>query len=145
MSQKTEIRAMTPGDIPEVIALGLITPELQDHEESAFFSHEQLLRAMGSPDDLYLVATANGQFAGFSITTYNPHSRIGYLMDISIKAPFRKSGIGKMMLDHILEKLKALNCEWYWCLVHEDNLKMQSIMQRRGFAKGRKFFVMDRT
>ena len=139
------IQRMTSKDFNQVRELGLATPEIQDTEGKLEFFSETILQGfLSNPDDLLVTASYQGQFAGFLISTYNPHSRIAYFTDIAIKHEFQNKSIGRKLIEYMMNELEHKNCLLIWCLVHEDNQKMIDILKRRNFRVGRKFYILDK-
>lgn len=76
--------------------------------------------------------------------TLTPVFNESYLSDIAIKSEYRGMGVGRQLFTHMEEVLKDRNISWGWALVHEDNMRMQEMLEKRGFEKGRKFFFYSR-
>lgn len=131
-------------DIKAVRVLALKTPELWDDEQPGYFSEDELKGLLESPDDVYIKATVDGNFAGYIIVTYNKYLKLAYLMDISIKEEYRNLGIANLLFAETEKELKARECTWTWALVHEKNIRMQNIMEKKGFKKGRKWIIFSK-
>lgn len=134
------IQNLTKEDVKEVRALGLSTPELQiGNEQPEYYLEETLLSFIQSPHDIYFSAKSGDTLAGYFLGSINPYLKEAYLVDMVVKPEFQGHGIARMFFDEALKKLKAEDCVWAWALVHEDNKKMQEILEKKGFTKGRKF------
>ncbi len=141
-----QIERMDAEDIDEVVALGLATPEFQTGTEAPqFYSKETLTNWVDSrAGTCLLVALVNGEFAGFSISSYNPHSRDGYLHCSAVVEKFRRRGIRSRMLGCTLTELKQLGCNNVFCLVHPNNEAALALFKKHGFEIGSLFRYVQR-
>lgn len=134
------IETIRKEDIPEIIALGLATPELHiESDEAAYYSADMLESFITSPNDIFLAAKIDNKLAGYFLGTYNPFLKEAYLIDLVVKPEFRNMKVASVLLSTCFTMLREKGCLWAWCLVHEDNEAMMQILQKKGFAKGRKF------
>lgn len=136
-----KIEKVTKDDVKEIHDLAMKTPELWDSDEPGYLSTDELTSLIESPDDVFIKATVDGEFAGYMITTYHKYLRGAYFMDISIKEEYRKQGIANLFFTETEKILKEKGCNWVWALVFEKNVRMQQIMEKKGFFKGRKWFT----
>lgn len=131
---------MTPADAPLVVQLGLSTKQLQvDSELAMYYSEEDIVRATRSDNEICITAEVDGKFVGFMLTHYNPVFKEAYISDIAIVPEYWGMGIGRLLSQKTQETLTERSVDWAWALVHEDNERMISFMEKQGFKKGRKF------
>lgn len=130
---------ITAEDIDEIIQLGKSTPELHINDDPEYYSKEMLLSFIQSPNDIYLIAKADGKLAGYFLGTYNPYLKEAYFIDIVVKSDYRGQGIASAFYKKAFEMLKEKGCVWAWTLVHEDNENMKQVVQKKGFIPGKKF------
>lgn len=142
----TTVTPAQPGDVPEIVKLGLATPQLQvDLGQPVYYQKKQLVALTTSPTDIFLAAKVDSVLAGYVIVTYNPYLTEAYLIDIALKPEFRHQGLGSALLNEVMRRLYAKGCGWCWTLVHEDNTYMQSYIQKHGFTRGKKFDFFFKT
>lgn len=133
---------MTLKDIDQVYELGLHTKELQiSPTEDMFYSKDNLIRAINSLTHICLVIRVNGEFAGFRFAQIDEALGDTYLSDIVIKPEYRGLGLGNHLFEESLKIVKSKGYNWVWALVQEDNSLMQNFLDKKGFIKGRKFFM----
>ncbi len=139
------VTRMQDEDLDAVIEFGLSTPELQTGTGSPqFYSKETLSRWINSPNGILLIAKVDGQFAGFSITAYNPDSRDGYIHCITTVDTHRGTGLGRRLLEQTLSQLEHVGCNHVYCLVRTNNKKTQSFFKKNGFEIGKAFHYVER-
>ncbi|MDF2379033.1 MAG: GNAT family N-acetyltransferase [Candidatus Gracilibacteria bacterium] len=134
-------------DNKEIIQLGKSTPECQDHDGPPSFLTEHMMSGyIKSPHDLFLKAISDaGKLLGIIMVSYSQYTKVAYVENIIVKAAYRKKGIASMLMDHALENLNKKGCVDVWALVHEDNEYMLEFTKRRGYKKGRKFFLVEKS
>lgn len=138
------IEGVKEEDIQNVIDLANVTKELWDNDEPEYFSKDELMPLLQSDDDLFLKATVDGEFVGFTMITFHKFLKEAYFMDMAVKKEFRDLGVAHKLFEYVDRALKERNCKFSWALVHEENNPMMEILQKKGFKKGRKFVVFNR-
>lgn len=139
------IKLMSDENAQDVYDLGMSTEQLQIFEDRpAYYSVNSIRKAIKSENEVCLVALVNGEFAGYALSHINPVFNEAYLSDLALKSKYRGSGIGTLLFNKLEQKLKIKGVNWCWGLVHEDNPRMQEMIEKRGFEKGRKFFFYSR-
>lgn len=121
ISDKLIIRETSEADIPQIFTL---IRELADYERlgHSVTADENLLRENLFGENRYarvVFAEYDGELAGQALFFYNFSTFKGkpgiYLEDLYVRPPFRKKGIGKALLNYLIELAKAKNCgrvEW---------------------------------
>lgn len=111
-----KIRSATEADVPLVLAL---IRELADYER---LSHEvradeDLLRSAlfgDRPAAEVLLGYAEGEPAGFALFFHNFSAFLGrpgiYLEDLFVRPPFRGSGLGRAMMEHLARLAQERGC-----------------------------------
>jgi ribosomal protein S18 acetylase RimI-like enzyme len=139
------IKSMSEEYVQAVYDLGMSTEQLQVHEDNpAYYSVDSLRKAVKSKNEVCLVALVDGKFAGFALSHINPVFNEAYLSDVALKPEHRGGGLGSQLFNKLEQILKTKGVDWCWALVHEDNILMQEMIEKRGFEKGRKFFFYSR-
>jgi ribosomal protein S18 acetylase RimI-like enzyme len=145
MNKAVQISEMQNKDVNKVIALALQSPHLQDHDGPPEFLSPEIIKGyIKSPHDIVLTAKASQTLIGFSITQYNPYSKVAYLEDILVIPEYQARGIGSQLYHHTVSTLKSRDCIDIWALVHTENQQMVEFLQKKGYHKGRKFYLMDK-
>lgn len=136
------IEKMTEEDAQDVYLLGAAVEELRiDNNHTGYYSAGKIKLATKSEDEICLVARVNEEFAGFCLIHFNSVFKEAYFCDIAIKPNFRGVGIGNALYKKAEEILIDKGVDWTWAIVHEDNQRMMTFIEKQGYKKGRKFYV----
>lgn len=132
--------------LDRVIKLGFSTSEFQTGTETPqFYSKQTLAKWINSPNGILLVAKSSGdEFAGFSITAYNPDSRDAYVDCIVVVDKFRRKGVGDKLLAKTFEELKNTDCNHIYCLVEQYNGISKRFFEKHDFKTGNLFYYTDK-
>ncbi len=121
INEKLVIRETSESDIPDILTL---IRELAEYEKLSYSvtANENLLKEnlFGKNKLAYVVfAEYEGALAGQALFFYNFSTFKGkpgiYLEDLYVRPSFRKKGIGKALLNYLVELAKIKNCgrvEW---------------------------------
>jgi len=121
INEKLVIRETSESDIPDILTL---IRELAEYEKLSYSvtADENLLKEnlFGKNKLAYVVfAEYEGELAGQALFFYNFSTFKGkpgiYLEDLYVRPSFRKKGIGKALLNYLVELAKNKNCgrvEW---------------------------------
>lgn len=145
MNQPITIHNIAEEDIDEIIEMGLNTPELHVDSEPVYYTKESLLSFIQSPHDIYLVAKVNGKVAGYRLATCNIYLKEAYLIDLVVKPEYRNMGVATELYKETFKRLNEKSIDWAWCLIKDENLKMQRFAESNGFDKGTKFNFFYKT
>lgn len=81
----------------------------------------------------FLIAKINNQIVGYIIGITKKN--IGTIVSIAVKKDYRKKGIGKKLLDSIIEYFKSKNVSLINLQVRIDNYEAISFYEKNGFKK----------
>ena len=133
---KVKIRRMTRSDIHEVLALDrIIRGSGRD-----VIPYEDLASANpGTPPDLSFIAEIDGNIVGFSInrSTYLmvPLTEVCIIHAILVHPDYRKLGIGRKLIQALLNHCQTTGVGTVRALIPEDNKELQAIFERQGFQR----------
>ena len=137
---------MNSEHLDEVIQLGLNTPEFHTGTTvPQFYSKLTLEKWVQSPHGVLLVAFIEDNFAGFSLTAYNPDSRDGYIHCVALKKEYQWKKLGSQMLEYTLAELEKMGCNHVFGLVQTNNQETLKFMRKHGFEVGEPFHYVQRT
>ena len=146
MENEIVIRRMSLEDLSQVINLGLSTQELKTGTKAPqFYSRETLRNWIQSPNGILLTALYKNNFIGFSITSYNPDSRDGYIHCIAINEDYRGKTMGSNLTKETINELKKTECNHIYCLVKVNNKETKRFFSKHGFETGEAFNYVQRT
>ncbi len=112
----TNIRTLGPGDGPAIVAAGHLfdaPPDLATSE-----------RFLVTPGHHLLVAYVDGAPAGFVSGVELTHPDKGtemFLYELAVDEPFRRRGIGKALVEALLEIARDRGCYDLWVMTDHDN------------------------
>jgi ribosomal-protein-alanine N-acetyltransferase len=81
----------------------------------------------------FLIAKMNDQIVGYVIGVIEKN--IGTIVSIAVKKDYRRKGIGKKLLDYIIEYFKLKNISIINLQVRIDNYEAISFYENNGFKK----------
>lgn len=132
-----QLRLMTLEDIPKI----------QEIEREGFLSpwsfdgyKDELLRE----DSKAVVAEIRGEVIGFILARLITTANESEILNIAVREQFRREGIGKLLLEAIIEFLKASEIESVWLEVRKSNFTAQNFYRRNGFelcGERKKFYI----
>ena len=124
--ENIEIFDMTLHDFEEI--KDILISEFDD-----FWSPEILKNELIGENKKYIVAKYKNEVVGFcGIMTNPPDIEI---MNIVVKKSFRKKGIGKILLNRIIEISQKLNCKKIFLEVNEKNFPALKLYDNVGFKQ----------
>jgi ribosomal protein S18 acetylase RimI-like enzyme len=82
--------------------------------------------------DLFLVAEMDGNLLGTVLGGFD--GRRGIVYHLAVSEPYRKRGIGKMLMDELEQRLKAKGCIRCYLLVTVENESAMDFYQKLGWA-----------
>lgn len=122
------IRPFTQDDEEAVIPLwdrsGLIRPWNDPHKD--------IRRKMEVQPDLFLVASLDGVLAGTVMAGYEGHR--GWINYLAVAPEFRRSGIGRALMERAEELLRAAGCPKINLQVRAGNGAAVAFYRRLGFT-----------
>lgn len=145
---KVVIRKGTARDIPAIkpclidswVMHSRHEPRLLDERRMRSSDIEKYYKdALKNPDCNFLVAEANGEFAGFiradikNIAGFFKHNRILYLDDVYVLKKFRRHGIAKSLLYAAERIAKARRIKRLQGRVYTFNKSAQKLLKSAGY------------
>ena len=120
-----QIRAMGYDDIEMIMSI----------EQEAFTSPwipEGFIGELNGPVSHCIVAEDySGCLLGYAV--YRVIIDEAHLLNIAVEAAGRKAGLGRKILDHILDHCRALGAEYMFLEVRPSNLAARRLYRRAGF------------
>ncbi len=126
MSTAIVVRDATPNDIPAVTAI----------ERVAFsdpWSERSLAVLVGREEVVFLVAAREEQVIGFAIAWYAADQ--GELSNLAVAEAERRSGVGGVLLEAILDRGRARGALDLWLEVRASNISARSLYAARAFEE----------
>lgn len=123
-----EIAPMTAADIPEAISLWQNTPgiSLRDADRPEALEHYLVRNPQMS-----FIARDGQTLIGTSLCGHD--GRRGYLNHVTVAPEYRGRGIGRTLVEHCLEALKAASIGRCHLLVFKDNREGQRFWEHIGW------------
>lgn len=124
-------------DIEEIFKLGNSVNEFKVSDKVVnFWPKEVLLDCAKSETDFILAAKKNSKLVGFIIAQYSPNFKKAVIENIFVKLEFRNHGVGKKLLESLLQKLKQKRCEYVCTLVESGSENSIEFYTTNGFNRG---------
>ena len=96
------------------------------------WSERTLREELAAPDRYYLVARDGADLVGYAGIA--DLAGEAHIMTIGVRADRRRTGIGSLLLDALLERAAAWRCDRVLLEVAADNEAAQQMYARRGFV-----------
>jgi len=124
-TSRWEIRPMKWWHVSEVHALELHSFEVDPWSESQFWNE------LAQPTRHYIVAMMDQELCGYAgIFMLAPQSD---LQTIAVAEQYRGQGVGRALMQEILDDARAHDCSEMLLEVREDNQSAQSLYENLGF------------
>ncbi len=81
--------------------------------------------------ELLFVATENSRIIGTIMAGYDGHR--GWLYSLAVAADFRQQGVGRQLVEHAEQALRATGCRKLNLQVRADNAAVVSFYEKLGF------------
>ncbi|MCK4635240.1 MAG: GNAT family N-acetyltransferase [Candidatus Moranbacteria bacterium] len=138
-------RKATIKDIDKIICLGSLINEFKVNNKVVnFWPKKVLADCINSKNNPILVVENNKEIIGFIIANYNPSFKKAIIENIFVTPDNRGEGIGKLLLNDLLDLLKKLNCEYICSLVEISNDTAIDFYLKNNFDKGIKCVWLDK-
>lgn len=134
------IRKATKKDVEGVWNIGNNVSEFKTAENVViFWPKETLENCVDKKDILFYIVEIESKIIGFTIVNLNQSLGKAEIENIYIMKEYRKKGIGKKLLEKILEELKIRKYN------NVNSLADEAIefYKHNGFSKGKNFAWMD--
>lgn len=146
INEQLEIREVKQEDLDDLRTLALTTPEIHTQiGEPEYYTIEQLTGFIQNPEAIFLAAFLENTLVGFSMTTYDKFAHEAYFINLVVRDGHRRLGIGRKLYGATLASLQETECDWIWVLTEEENIKMQSFLEKHSFERGPKFVYYRKT
>ena len=143
------IREATTADLPHLGRLGtLLVQEHHDFDERRFLAAKNrtphdyasfLGTRLQDPDAVVLVAETNGETIGYAYAEVEGYDYMslrgpaGVLNDLIVDPAHRNQGVGRLLLDEIISRLKSRNVPRVVLSTAAKNISAQRLFERCGF------------
>ena len=121
-----EITKMTSAHIEEI-------SRLEKECFSSPWSEEGLKSELDNSFARFFVALSDGKIAGY-IGSHNVLGEV-YITNVAVFPEFRRSGVGKTLVDFLVNEMKAEEAEFVTLEVRESNFNAIALYEKSGFEK----------
>lgn len=120
------VRRMQPADVPDVAMM-------EQKNFSIPWSAKAFLEALEKEENIYVVALVDGKVAGYigSWTIFNEVN----ITNVCVDDIYRKNGIGKQMMQFLLEEGKKSNKDTFMLEVRVHNAPAIALYESIGFER----------
>ena len=135
MNRSINFRQATPEDIEQVFNI--------ENTSSRLWKRDYFLNELDTEFSYFIVAQIEDEIVGFAII-WDVVDGI-QINNIAVKQNRRRTGVGKAMINHVINFFKGKDHERIFLEVKENNLTAQSFYQSQGFYKTgkRKNYYID--
>ena len=81
----------------------------------------------------FFVAFLDGEMAGY-IGSHNVLGEV-YITNVAVFSEFRRNGVGKALVEFLVDKMKSENADFVTLEVRESNMNAISLYEKCGFQK----------
>ena len=92
---------------------------------------EEIAKKLQRDPTLFLLAEIDGRIVGSIIGGFD--GRRGMMYHMAVAKPFRRKGIGTILMEALELRLKEKGCIRYYLLVAKDNIEAVDFYQKRGW------------
>ena len=93
---------------------------------------DEIQKKLKRDPDLFLVAEANGKMLATVIGGFD--GRRGMVYHLAVAEPYRRQGIGELLMDELEHRLKEKGCIRCYLLVTMENESAMHFYEKRGWA-----------
>jgi len=93
---------------------------------------DEIQKKLQRDPDLFLVAEADGKMLGAVVGGFD--GRRGMVYHLAVTEPYRRQGIGELLMDELERRLKAKGCIRCYLLVTVENKSAMRFYKKRGWA-----------
>lgn len=105
--------------------------DVLNSEFDDFWNYNILKEELNSPNSCYIVAFLNNEIVGFAGIKFIVNE--ADIMNIVTKKTFRNQGIGKLLLENLIQLSKSLNLTSITLEVNEENAPAIHLYKKFGF------------
>ena len=121
-----EIKKMTSAHIGEIA-------ELENECFSSPWSEDGLKSELDNNFARFYVAFSGGKLAGY-IGSHNVLGEV-YITNVAVFPEFRRNGVGKALVEFLVDRMKSENAEFVTLEVRKSNLNAITLYEKCGFIK----------
>jgi len=92
---------------------------------------EEIAKKLQRDPTLFMLAEIDGRIVGSVIGGFD--GRRGMMYHMAVAKPFRRKGIGTILMEALELRLKEKGCIRYYLLVAKDNIEAVDFYQKRGW------------
>lgn len=139
-----KIRNAKPTDTDIIYKIGVKENAFAVSSMTKFYEKHYLRNWINSPDgDILLVAEMGNQIVGFLFCRVI-HRTWAMLENIAVVPSKRRQGIGSLLLDECIKRLRSNRINYLAGILREGNRSTEFFI-RRGFSFGNRFVWIERT
>lgn len=139
--EKIQITHATLEDVDTLFRWGEENEELWSHQKTRWYPKDSLRKRIKSPKNtILLVARVDGRLAGVCMVEIIRDW--AYCSGFYIDKPFRRHGIGRLLMAEAIARLKKKGMDGLDLLVETDNTEAYAFYDDHGFTKGHTFHWM---
>ena len=120
------IKKMTIAHIEEIA-------KLEEECFSSPWSEDGLKSELDNKFARFFVAFLNGKMAGY-IGSHNILGEV-YITNVAVFSEFRRNGVGKALVEYLVEQMKTEKADFVTLEVRKSNLSAISLYEKCGFRK----------
>jgi N-acetylglutamate synthase len=94
---------------------------------------EEIHKKLQRDPDLFLVAEADGRMIGTVMGGFD--GRRGLVYHLAVAEPYRKQGVGNLLMEELENRLRLKGCIRCYLLVTTDNEPAIAFYERRGWKR----------
>ncbi len=128
--RQVTLRALTPSDLPDVLALWRAVPEVELNDSD---TPEQLAKYLARNPELSPVALADGKIVGAVLCGHD--GRRGYLNHLAVATPYRNQGLGRALVGYCLTHLLRVEVSRCNAFALPNNPSARAFWQRMQFQE----------
>jgi ribosomal-protein-alanine N-acetyltransferase len=106
--------------------------EIEDECFANPWSLDSFERELSKVGAYFYVAMENGEALGY--IGFNICVDEGYIANVAVKAPYRRRGVAKALIERVIEKAREENLAFVSLEVREGNLSAIDLYSKFGFA-----------
>lgn len=141
----SNIKIVVPkeSDVDVMVAWGKANREIQATDDDQWYAPETLRNWIRDPqDDIILVAKIGDKLVGMCLV--HMLRDFAYCSVLFVDKPYRGKGIGRALLDRVVNDLTKKGIPGFGLLVEEGNKDSHTFYEKMGFKKGHMFRWMDK-
>ncbi len=146
--ENLSIEKFNPLNLNEILEI-----ERNAFEKKETFPKEYFLEVFKKWPEGFLVAKINKEIVGYAIGEKNENS--GLIISVAVKKEWRRKGIGRKLIEKLLENFKKEGMKMIFLHVREENKEAINFYQALGFkiielvdnyySNGENAYLMERT